>query len=206
MGCVVLMVQKQVFCVKRGRKGYHGSLRAMRFLSPTEWQNWCTERQIPLREAGRVCPNISAGHFHFAVVPYPTDSGGKVSMARFLFSLVAPNPETLLLLDEWDVWPSSQHMPLFTRFRQAAGECRPLIEAPAHLVSASESDDAVSVIATSLLFIWDCYGISASGRDAFHISHDEFCSFASRDASVAARVTEQLAATPKVGATYGGRH
>jgi hypothetical protein len=73
------------------------------------------------------------------------------------------------------VWPSSQHMPLFTRFRQALGESRPLIEAPGHVVSASDSGDAVSVIATLLLFPWDCYGISASGRDAFYISHDEFC-------------------------------
>jgi hypothetical protein len=114
-------------------------------------------------------------------------------LARFLFSLVTPEPETLILVDDWAVWPTSQHMPLFTRFRQALGESRPLIEAPGHVVSASDNDDAVSVIATSLLFIWDCYGISASGRDAFYISHDELCYFASRDPSVAARVTEQLA-------------
>ena len=86
-------------------------------------------------------------------------------------------------------------MPLFTRFRQALGESRPLVECPGHLVAASESDDAVSVIATALLFIWDCYGISSSGRDAFYISHDEYCLFGSRDASVAAEVKQQLAIT-----------
>jgi hypothetical protein len=113
-------------------------------------------------------------------------------MARFLFSLVAPDPETLILVDDWAVWPSSQHMPLFTRLRQALGESRPLIASPAHLVAVTDGDDAVSIIATSLLFIWDCYGISSSGRDAFHISHDEFCFFASRDPFVAAQVTEQV--------------
>ena len=169
----------------------------MRFLTPAEWQNWCTQRQIPLREAGWIRPDLSADHFHVADVPYDGDSGAKVSMARFLFSLVAPEPETLILVDDWAVWPSSQHMPLFTRFRQALGESRPLIESPAHLVSASDSDDAVSIVATSLLFSWDCYGISSSGRDAFYISHDEFCFFASRDASVAAQVTEQLAVMKK---------
>jgi hypothetical protein len=51
----------------------------------------------------------------------------------------------------------------------------------------------VSIVATSLLFIWDCYGISASGRDAFYLSRDEFCYFASRDPSAAARVREQIA-------------
>ena len=166
----------------------------MRFLTPAEWQTWCTERRIPLLEAGWIRPDISADHFYIADVPYNADSGAKVSMARFLFSLVPPEPQTLILVDDWAVWPSSQHMPLFTRFRQALGESRPLIESPAHLVSASDSDDAVSIIATSLLFIWDCYGISSSGRNAFYISHDEFCFFASRDKSVAARIGE-LAAT-----------
>jgi len=164
----------------------------MRFLTPKEWQAWCSERQVPLREVGWIRPDISADHFHVADVPYRSDSGAKFGMVRFLYSLVAPEPETLLLVDDWAVWPSSQHMPLFTRFRQALGESRPLIEAPGHLVASSDSDDAVSIIATSLLFIWDCYGISSSGQDAFYISHDEICYFASRDPSVAARVREQV--------------
>ncbi len=165
----------------------------MRFLTPIEWQSWCAARQIPLREAGWIRPDIGANHFHIANVPYRADSGAKVSMARTLFSLIAPAPEILLLVDDWAVWPASQHMPLFTRFREALGERRGLIESPGHLVAASEADDAVSIIATSLLFIWDCYGISSSGRDAFYISHDEFCYFASRDESVVARVAQQTA-------------
>ena len=166
----------------------------MRFLTPAEWQAWCSERQVPLREVGWIRPDISADHFHIADVPYKSDSGGKIGMARFLYSLVRPEPETLLLVDEWAVWPSSQHMPLFTRFRQALGESRPLIETPGHLVCASDSNDDVSIIVTSLLFIWDCYGISSSGRDAFYISHDEVCYFASLDSSVATRVRDQVTA------------
>ena len=164
----------------------------MHFLAPAEWQSWCVRRDIPLREAGWIRPNIGPGHFHVVDVPYERDSGAKVSMARFLFSLVAPDPETLILVDDWEVWPSSQHMPLFARFRQALGEPRPLGESPGHLASAGESDDAVSIIAASLFFIWDCYGISSSGRDAFYISHDEFCFFASRDQSVAEQVRASL--------------
>jgi hypothetical protein len=83
---------------------------------------------------------------------------------------------------------------LFTRFRQALGERRPLIEAPGHIVTVSDAEDAISIVATSLLFIWDCYGISTSGRDAFYISHDEYCYFASRDASTAERVASEIAA------------
>jgi hypothetical protein len=165
----------------------------MQVLTPTEWQTWCAKRQIPLRESGWIRPDISADHFHIVDVPYDGDSGAKVSMARFLFSLVTPEPETLIVVDDWTVWPSSQHMPLLTRFRQALGVTRSLIEAPGHLVTVAGSDDAVSVIATSLLFIWDCYGISSSGRDAFYVSHDESCWFASRDPSMAAGVRAQVA-------------
>jgi hypothetical protein len=166
----------------------------MRFLTRTEWESWCSERDVPLREDGWVRPDINSDFFHTVDVPYHADSGSKVAIARFLFSLVQPQPETLLLIDDWAVWPSSQHAPLFMRFRQALGERRELIEAPGHLVSASDSDDAISIVATSLLFIWDCYGISSSGRDAFYVSHDEFCFFGSRDESTAAQVAERVAA------------
>ena len=167
----------------------------MRFLTPEQWQAWCVERQVPLREVGWIRPDINADHFHVADIPYPADSGAKVHLAHRLFSLVSSESETLLLVDDWGVWPSSQHLPLFTRFRQALGEHRSLKEAPGHIASASDADDAVSVIAASLLFIWDCYGISSTGRDAFYFSHDEYCYFASHDASVAERVMAECAAT-----------
>jgi|SRR6185369_9081101 len=166
----------------------------MRFLTPEQWQAWCVARQVPLREASRIRPAIGADHFHIALLPYPSDSGGKVRFARRLLSLVASDSEALVLVDDWDVWPSSQHLPLFTRFREALGERRPLLEAPGHVVTRADEDDAISIVALSLLFLWDCYGISSTGRDAFYISHDEHCDFASRDAAVAERVTAELAA------------
>ena len=167
----------------------------MLFLTPAQWQAWCVEREVPLRDVGHIQPDIGDAHFHIAKLPYPVDSGKKVCLAQRLFSLVASELETLLLVDDWAVWPSSQHLPLFTRFREALGEQRPLIERPGHVVTATDSDDAISIVATSLLFFWDCYGISSSGRNAFYISHDEFCYFASRDAAVAARVTSEFATT-----------
>jgi len=164
----------------------------MRVLTKAEWQDWCVKRQVPLREAGWIRPDVGAKHFHIAELPYQQDSGKMVYLARQLFSLIATVGEALVLVDDWDVWPSCQHLPLFTRFREALGERRPLIEAPGHLVDATDADDAVSIVVTSLLFCWDCYGISNSGRDAFYISHDEYCNFASRDATVAARVSAEL--------------
>ena len=167
----------------------------MRFLTPTEWHRWCTDRKIPLRDVGWIRPDIRAKHSHIVDLKYPADSGAKVSLARYLYSLVASEEETLLLVDDWAVWPSSQHMPLFTRFRQAHGESRPLIEAPGHLLTPEEVDDAVSILVVSLQFVWNCHILTSSGRDAVFVSHDEFGWFASRDESVADSVRQKIEET-----------
>jgi hypothetical protein len=122
----------------------------------------------------------------------PADSGRKVAFARFLQSLLDPAPELLYWLGDWAVWPSSQHMPLFNRFRQALGERRPLIEAPGQLLTPDELDDATSILIVSLQFVWDCHVLTASGRDAIFVSHDEYGWFATRDASVAVTVHRRL--------------
>ncbi len=83
-------------------------------------------------------------------------------------------------------------MPLFTRFRQALGERRPLIEAPGHLVTPAEADDGLSILIVSLQFVWDCHILTASGRDAIFVSHDEFGWFASRDKSVTESVHQKI--------------
>ena len=84
-------------------------------------------------------------------------------------------------------------MPLFTRFREAFGEKRPLIEAPGHLLTPEEADDAISIISVSLLFMWNCHVLSESGHAVF-TSHDEFGWFATRDLAVAATVREKISA------------
>lgn len=95
-------------------------------------------------------------------------------------------------LGDWAVWGSSQHMPLFTRFREAFGKKRPLIEAPGQLLTPEEADDAVSIISVSLLFRWNCHMLTDSDRDAVFTSHDEFGWFASRDPAVTASAREKI--------------
>jgi hypothetical protein len=83
-------------------------------------------------------------------------------------------------------------MPLFARLRQALGESRPLIEAPGHLLTPDEADDAVSILVVSLQFVWNCHILTSSGRDAVFVSHDDIGWFASRDESVAVSVRKKL--------------
>jgi hypothetical protein len=119
------------------------------------------------------------------------DSGHKIALAKYLWSLMESEP-VLVWFDAWGVWPSSQHMPLVMRLREALGETRALIDAPGQLVGSDEAEDGISLLAIALLFVWDCRVISSTGRDAVLISHDEFGSFISRDATVAERTGDEL--------------
>ena len=168
----------------------------MRFFTYSQCAEWCSERQFPTRQIeGYIVgpdPQIQSPDFHVVKFNPPVDSGRKVWLARFLYSLLQPSPELLIWVGDWDVWPSSQHMPLFTRFREAFGEKRPLIDAPGHLLTPEEEDDAVSIMSVSLLFFWNCHVLSGSGRDAVFTSHDEFGWFASRDPGVTATAREKI--------------
>src|SRR4051812_35243576 len=112
----------------------------MRCLSFPECATWCEERGIsaPKDDYGYERPEIAEPDFRFVEIPYPVDSGKKVGLARRLYSLLPAEPEHLLWIRDWAVWPSSQHTPLFMRFREACGERRRLIEAPGHLLHAGE--------------------------------------------------------------------
>jgi hypothetical protein len=166
----------------------------MRCLTYSECAEWCSRWNFPTRHIeGYIVgphPDIQSPPFHLVDLTLPEDSGEKVAFAHFLYSLVKSSPELLFWLGSWAVWPSSQHMPLFSRFRQAMGESRPLIEAPGHLLTPVEADDAVSIFVVSLQFVWDCHVLTSSGRDVLFVSHDEFGWFASRDQSVAESVRQ----------------
>ena len=171
----------------------------MRCLTHSECAEWCARRDFPTRHIeGYVVgpdPDITSPPFHFVKFTLPTDSGRKVAFGRFLYSLVDPAPELLFWLGDWAVWPSSQHMPLFTRFRQAHGESRPLIDASGHMLTSDETDDAVSILIVSLQFVWNCHLLTSSGRDAVFVSHDEFGWFASRDESITESVRQKIEET-----------
>src|SRR5438477_1666423 len=106
----------------------------MRCLTYSESAQWCSRRSFPTRQIEGYAvgpdPDLQFPPFHFVEFTLPTDSGCKVAFGRFLYSLIDPAPELLIWIGDWAVWPSSQHMPLFTRLRQALGESRPLIDAP----------------------------------------------------------------------------
>lgn len=130
--------------------------------------------------------------FRFVKLSIPSDSGRRVALARQLMSHVQDDSELLLQITDWSVWASGQHHPLFTRFRQALGETRHLIEAPGQCFSAAERDDALSTLVVSALFLWDCYAYCAGGGLVIFLSHDEYGWIATKDKDTYSAAEENL--------------
>jgi hypothetical protein len=165
----------------------------MRFLTYSECAEWCSDRSFPTRPLEGYIDG-----------PHP-DVNRRTST---LWNLDRPRiPDKRSGWHDFSIHccgrlrscssglatgPSSQHMPLFARFREAFGEKRPLIDVPGHLVTSEEADDAISIMSVSLLFTWNCHVLSGSGRDAVFTSHDEFGWFASRDPAAAAIAREKI--------------
>jgi hypothetical protein len=117
----------------------------------------------------------------------PSDAGRRVALARLLWeALGASQPETLLWVTGWSIWPSGEHMPLAASLRRDLGEGRPLAIAPGHVFRIGEDDDAISLLTVACLFLWDCYLLAPSGELALFLSHDEFAVVHARnpDASI----------------------
>lgn len=151
----------------------------MRCLTYAECRTWCLEHDYPVIDAdeyGRPSPDFRDRFDEIQLAA--CDDKESVGRARHVMEWASRDSgEVLLWLDDWAVWPSHQHLPLFTRFREGCGERRPLIEAPGHLIAATDLDDGISVLATALLFMWDCSVFSAARGPVFFTSHDEWSSF-----------------------------
>jgi hypothetical protein len=158
----------------------------MRFLSNEECAEWCRQHgyRIISSSPGPFAPALEQPSFHRIEYQLPTDSGEKVALARSLLLRFVDSPEILVWNRNWDVWPSSGHVPLVDRLRRALGESRPLHEAPGFLATNVEHPDTLSFLIISLQFFWDCWLLSSDGSQAAFCSHDEFFAFMNRSESV----------------------
>ena len=155
----------------------------MQFLTHGECVEWARSRKFPLAEIQPGWITLQRGTtppFHSVPVKIVKDSGQKAHLAKALYSLFEESSKILIWIEGTEISPSSQHRPLFDRLRDSFGEKRPIDKTPGHLISQTDKDDAVSLILISLFFIWDCHILSALGKEAVHISHDESAWFASR--------------------------
>lgn len=144
----------------------------MQFFTSDQCAEWCRRHgyQLP-PELERHGPSERFVRHEFTI---PADAGQRVALCRLLWSLDdnAQVTDRLLWINEWGVWPSSEHMPLFVRWRAAFGEMRTLAEAPGQLLDQGDHDDGLSVLIMACLFLWDCFIYLEEGV-IVALSHDE---------------------------------
>lgn len=104
----------------------------------------------------------------------PKDAGARIALVREDLVSFANEDEVLILIDDWDVWPSGQWMHTFDRFRFSYGIPEPLIERPGNIISKEEFDAATSIATYAVLMLWDCYIFGSSGKPFVFYSHDEY--------------------------------
>lgn len=146
----------------------------MQFLTEEQCRTWASDRHYPLGE--RPYSVLADGSpFSCQKFGIPADAGARVALAREVWAGVAgAQPEALLWVTDWSVWPSSEHMPLAEAVRRGLGEARPLHVAPGCIARLGEDDEALAVLVTAVLFLWDCWVLSPKGDLAAFFSHDEY--------------------------------
>jgi len=141
----------------------------MKTLTKKEIVEWCRRNSIPFDDLGR--PKFIRETEEFKI---PVDTGQRVALVKSHFQTIFKGEDEILIwFTEWSVWPSSERMHIFDRFRLSYGENRPLIEAPGHIFNQEEAEDTLSFITLGVLFLWDCYVLNRTGTKILFYSHDE---------------------------------
>ena len=75
---------------------------------------------------------------------------------------------------DYDIWPSSQHLPLFEAFAQAVGIAGRSPDKLSVLDDSPTLSDAISLMIIVLAFGWDATIHSVSSDRSVFVSHDEY--------------------------------
>ena len=129
-----------------------------------------------IQQAGFVIQNntpIFLPPFQSCVLQIPASAGKQVFISRIIARDVVPPGVVLLLITESGIWPSRENLNLFTKFREAFKEMRPLEVAPGHLFEMSEREDLISFLLLLLIFGWGGFVLCENTSIALNISHDE---------------------------------
>jgi hypothetical protein len=152
----------------------------VQFLTDAECRTWAEARHYPTGESPF---SILADAPPFATFRFriPADAGRRVAVARSLWTgIAAGEPEVLVWVMTWSVWPSGQHLPLAEAARAGLGASAPIDITPGSLARMGEDDAGLSMVSLAILFLWDCWLLAADGTLAVFLSHDEYGEVCSR--------------------------
>ena len=134
----------------------------MRFLSVHDGLHWLQRRTFggdALRRKLTVSFEQCVPHTSYVV-------------ARTLVNLIAPQQETLLWINEWGVWPSSENMHMYLALRRANGNTSRLADSNVHLFAEDESENATDFLQLVIENGWDASLFTSDGSAELRACHD----------------------------------
>lgn len=103
----------------------------------------------------------------------PKDSGPQVWLAGLIGDTFLNRGPAMLWITETGIWPSSERMDLFDRYRSSYGEKRSARDAPIHIFELEEDRGPFgSILCLGLLFGWDVEVVSLDRSLGITIGHD----------------------------------
>ena|SRR5258706_10704583 len=144
----------------------------MRFFSPDECAEWCSELQVALDDEGR--PTREMPQAHRLRCKFPPSFAQLLWFSRAIESAVQPCQECLLWVTDWGIFPSNENHHLYYRLRQSYGDVHLLREAPGHLCFDYERPEVVTLVHLCILFGWDVHLIPRGGYGRAFVCHDEW--------------------------------
>ena len=136
---------------------------------------WLREHGFPADVAGRW-----PGPLAPVTYTIPADSGVKTALARVLVNELFAGAHTVLIVDEYGIWPSAENRALFLTYRNAVAGPGEVYALPAQLSSPDETESLEGLLALTLYFIWGVLLASDTGL-IVRTSHDEWMDIAALD-------------------------
>ena len=105
---------------------------------------------------------------------------------------LGPWESCLLWITTFGVWPSSENLHLYYRFRSSYGETSHLDERPALLALKHEGVNVESFLHFAVLFGWEAYLVTSEDYARVFASHDGFGTVASANTGALNEVRQSL--------------
>ncbi len=144
----------------------------MIILSKDECVKWAAGHKLKLSEQAKPlrCNGLSSRLW----APFPKEFPQLLWVARQLESSLVIESECLVWISGWSIFPSSENLQLFYRYRQSYGSNKLIGEAPGHLCLTYERAEIATLIWLGMLHGWDVHVLPDLPYSAVFISHDQY--------------------------------
>lgn len=162
----------------------------MMTLSLQDSQNWVKASGFDLEAVGK----RSNWGSRSIIQKYPLPAGIEKLywFCSEIEDMLWPRDQCVALVMANGIWPSSENLHLYYKFRQSYGDLTLLEDRPGHVFQRFERTDLSSLVQLGICSGWDLAIFCASGYRHAFISHDAFVEFATESASSHVEIASRI--------------